>query len=420
VLGRAAIVAALALAAACAHAPGGSPDVDTDVDGATEADVLDGLEQAFLALRDGAHDDAHDWLELTVPAVDDLSLPGTTLEKAFASDVTKPYKGRPHERVLATTILAALDMERGRCDLALPTLRNAAFLDARSRPDEPSDAVLVHVLALRCLQDTHASPSDVERARGDLKSALDVTGAAARLDELERLALAPDLTLALDGVGPTVVVEGESREKARVVPSGDAAPAGVVDASPARDAVRIRLGGSLSSAARGPVVWSSSVQATTVRGRPFDEVLAARAAEKRAAWSTGTSLVHDGVTSAVSSSTKSPRQAIGGAVAATAGLGLAGLAALTDARADGRYVADLFERGVLLGTPSLAPSADLGSPPPHACSDTPAARSGAPRPRDPVVCHDVDDGRRPARVAARGAGEAARSVPGVRHAGGAR
>lgn len=88
---------------------------------------------------------------------------------AFSADADTPYRGRPHERVLTAVMLAVMDMERGRYDMALPTLKNAEFLDARwqSMP-YGTDAPLVYALSLRALTKLGSSQQDVDRARHGL------------------------------------------------------------------------------------------------------------------------------------------------------------------------------------------------------------------------------------------------------------
>ena len=108
--------------------------------------VLNELDYGFYALRLGQHAKARALLGKAVATFNDLALDGSALERAFASDVHKPYRGRPHERVFASAVLAALDMERGRCDLALPTLRNAAFLDVKAAYDRVWRTGLWHQL----------------------------------------------------------------------------------------------------------------------------------------------------------------------------------------------------------------------------------------------------------------------------------
>lgn len=395
-------VAALAsslLPLGCAHTREDDPSIEEVVSGDGDP-TLDALEQAFLALRAGDHDDARAWLEDATATFDDLALEGTTLEKAFAADARKPYRGRPHERVLASVVLAALDIERGRCDLALPSLKNAAWLDARSDPQDTTDVALVHVLTLRCLMQRNAAAGDVERARDDLRRALDIAGSPGRAFELEALAAAPDLALAFDGEGPEIRAAGDAGERAIFVPSSSTTTSltGRVEEAPiAADAVVVQLGDRPADATTGLTVWSSTYQATTVQGRPFEEVLRERAAFRRRSLNEGSRLVHEGlrdVTTAVDRGRSKPvadRQTtlaaiLSGGAVATAGMGLAALGAATDARPDLRSVTTLFERGVLLGERPLAwmrtdRGASSTSEPVDASLFVPPAPAPAPRGR---------------------------------------
>lgn len=313
-------------------------------------DTLHDLERAFALLRKGKKSSARRLLERAVHRFDDLAMESTPLEAMFASDVNKPYRGRPHERVLAAAVLAALDIERGRCDLAVPTLRNAAWLDARARPTDPSDAVLVHALALRCIERMPGMlASDKQRVRDELRAALTVTKEEKRYDGIVALATRDDVVLQLAGVGPSVVADGVHGERVRVLPG-----------SARGDVVRVALGGRARKSSQASTqVWSSTTQATTISGRPYDEVLARKAQAKsahhasadanwsRARQSVDETLRHrdregNGV---------DPKKAIAGALFATSSMGFASLANATDARADTRYVKTLFETASLSAAP---------------------------------------------------------------------
>jgi hypothetical protein len=324
-------------------------------------DTLHDLERAFALLRKGAgkHTAARKLLERAVPRFDDLAIESTPLEAAFASDANKPYRGRPHERVLAAALLAALDMERNRCDLAIPTLRNAAWLDARAKPSDPSDAVLVHALAVRCMEQMSGmSRGDKQRVRDDLRAALDVTKEGARFDEVVALATRESLVLELGGTGPSVVTEGTYGERARIAPGQSAPESGAK--------VRIKLGRvrtatTATASTDGDdgddarlIVWSSTTQATTVSGRPYDEVLAKRAQSKSAhdagardQWSRAQERSANAVRGARGGKVDA-KQALAGALFATSSVGFASLANATDARADARYVRTLFETAALV------------------------------------------------------------------------
>lgn len=302
-------------------------------------DTLHDLENAFTALRRDNHARARKLLARAVARFDDLAVDATPLDVAFASDARKPYRGRAHERVLATTLLAALDIERGRCDLAIPTLRNAAFLDLRTKPGQPSDALLIHVLALRCIDRLPgAQASDRERVREDLRAALAQLKQEKRLDELVALAARPSLRLVLDGVGPSVVAQGAYGERTSIVAG-----------TPGGARVTIALGGRADKRVDegdedGIEVWSSTTQATTVNGRPFEDVLAKRAQTKAQHEAEGAALWQRARDSARNSA---PTSTLATALLASTSVAHTSLANATDVRADTRYVHALFERATL-------------------------------------------------------------------------
>ena len=345
-------VTAIAMALpGCAHA-----DAMGGGDDARDA-VLDDLSDAFADLRSADHDGAHRSLARATAQFDDLHLDGGALEEALMSDADKPYRGRPFERVLAEVTLAALDIERGRCDLALPTLLQAAFLDAKANPKDASDAVVVHALTLRCLVHTKASDGDVVRARDALRTAVGATGGSADVaDEVEALALRDDAALAFDGTGPSVRLDGDAGERAVIVPSTAPAPAQVLAAAVPDDAVIVRLGDATTPVAatparadafapgRGLVVWSSTAHATSVHGRPFTEVLQQRAAFRAQSLAKGRARIR----AASMTTRRDAGSALAAAYLASSGATLTALAAATDARADDRCVEGLFERIVLV------------------------------------------------------------------------
>lgn len=108
---------------------------------------------------------------------------------------------------------------------------------------------------------------------------------------------------------------------------------------------------------RALVVWSSTQQATTVQGRPFDDVLAERARTKDAYESAANARLRQAQATARSTArqrdVKNPRAALGNIATsfllAGTGAGLAVAGAATDARADARSVTGMFERVILVG-----------------------------------------------------------------------
>ncbi|MFZ9887534.1 MAG: hypothetical protein ACO3JL_08530 [Myxococcota bacterium] len=150
------------------------------------------LEQAFALLRKASSDKeaarARSFLEQAFTTFEDLRDP-ENFSVAFTADEDTPYRGRPHERVLAATTLALLDAANGRCDLALPTLRAAEFLDVRwQKLAFGTDAALVYAAALYCLGETKGRAEDVQRAEQGLALTLRYQAAAEPMRALLRRA----------------------------------------------------------------------------------------------------------------------------------------------------------------------------------------------------------------------------------------
>ena len=146
--------------------------VNRAVAAAPEDATLVRLEQAFALLRRARSDDdvarARTQLEQAYLTFEDLRDP-ENMSVAFTVDGNTPYRGRPHERVLAATTLALTDAVNGRCDLALPTLKAAEFLDVRwQRLAFGTDAAAVYALSVYCLAETNGREEDVRRAEEGL------------------------------------------------------------------------------------------------------------------------------------------------------------------------------------------------------------------------------------------------------------
>ena len=115
---------------------------------------------------------AEKYLENAFGTFEDLRDP-ENFSKAFTPDNQTPYRGRPFERMLTAMLLALLDTSRERCDMALPALKAAEFLDARWQPFMfGSDAPMVYALMLRCFVETKNSSQDFERAQNGLTLSL--------------------------------------------------------------------------------------------------------------------------------------------------------------------------------------------------------------------------------------------------------
>ena len=115
---------------------------------------------------------AHGYLESAYNTFEDLHDP-ENFSKAFTPDSKTPYRGRPYERMLTAIMLALLDASNQKCNLALPALRTAEFLDARWQSFSfGTDAPITYALMLRCLHQNQSSSSDIDRAVDGLTRAL--------------------------------------------------------------------------------------------------------------------------------------------------------------------------------------------------------------------------------------------------------
>ena len=112
--------------------------------------------------------EAQSYLEKAYGTFEDLRDP-VNFSKAFTTDSQTPYRGRPYERMLTAMLIAMIDTENQRCDMALPALKAAEFLDARWQPFMfGSDAPLIYALMIRCLNQTNNQSQDLTRAKDGL------------------------------------------------------------------------------------------------------------------------------------------------------------------------------------------------------------------------------------------------------------
>lgn len=132
--------------------------------------VFADLLQAFSLLRTG--DIANSLtrkkilglLESSVFSFEDMSDP-INFSLAFSADESKPFRGRPHERMFASAITGVLKLAENLCGEALPYLKNAEWLDARFNAQPfGTDAPLIYALMYRCLAQIKASQADINRA----------------------------------------------------------------------------------------------------------------------------------------------------------------------------------------------------------------------------------------------------------------
>jgi hypothetical protein len=203
-------VAVLALLA-CGLATGavaGPPRIDDP--------VLRDVERAFATLRadrPAVAARARAVLADVAAALDDLADERASLEAALGGDDGAAWRGLPHERVFILLTLAALDVDAGRCDLALPTLKNALHhrdrgLVQRGEVVPDDDHALADVLRARCA--IVAGVGDVEAARAALRARPDG-------EALHAAATAPALVLEFVGRAPGIAATGVGGEQGRLV-----------------------------------------------------------------------------------------------------------------------------------------------------------------------------------------------------------
>jgi hypothetical protein len=213
---RAAIVAIAMAAALGSASSSASPPTRPPDD-----PVLRDVERAYgilRAARPAAAARARALLAAAAAALDDLADDRDGLGAALGGDDAAAWRGLPHERVMVLLTLAALDVDAGRCDLALPTLKNArhhrdqASLQ-RGEAVAADDLLLADVLRARCA--IHDGVGDVDAAR----AALQVRPEGERL--LAAVA-APALQLRFSGRAPAVTAGGAHGAVGSLAWSGDA------------------------------------------------------------------------------------------------------------------------------------------------------------------------------------------------------
>jgi hypothetical protein len=133
--------------------------------------VFADLLQAFALMRTGDLNKANTRKEIlgllatSVSSFEDMTDP-VNFSSAFSLDEDKAYRGRPHERMFASTMAGVFLMAENRCGEALPYLRNAEFLDARfQKMPFGTDAPLIYALMYRCLIEQKADKHDIDHAK---------------------------------------------------------------------------------------------------------------------------------------------------------------------------------------------------------------------------------------------------------------
>jgi hypothetical protein len=189
--------------------------------------VLRDVERAYAILRADRPAAAHrarPLLSRAAAALDDLADDRDSLEAAVGGDDAAAWRGLPHERVMVLLTLAALDVDAGRCDLALPTLKNARHHRDRAALQRreavaADDLLLAEVLRARCA--VRDGVGELEAAR----AALLVRPDGARL---LAAATAPSLRLTFSGRAPAITAGGGQGELGSLSFSADTATAFVV------------------------------------------------------------------------------------------------------------------------------------------------------------------------------------------------
>ena len=341
-----------------------------DVHAADGDPTLRRAEAAFSALehdRKGAHLRARRLLSDVVDTFDDVGSSGDALTEALRSDNTKAWRGLPHERIALLIVLAALDLESGHPELALPALRNADLQHARSRlladgDDNAAPLLSVALLTLRALADlgaddvTHSQHPRWQEAWRGLDAAYGAAPAdTAPLPSLVAAVLDNNAVWRLEGRGPILVSSGAGASNAAfVAPDNDDDDGG---------GVTIAIGGRRRGAAVArdgevragtAMVWSSLAMAQQQGRRAVADQLAGRAQQQQALQQQSRRLWDQGRAGSVQAvNTAKPTTIFGAALALVGSVGAAGAAAVIDPRMDTRVVTRLPE-SMGLSLPSTA------------------------------------------------------------------
>lgn len=321
----------------------------TTVNAALPADpVLRDVERAFQILRDdrpGAANRARGVLAQAATALDDLVDDRETAAVIVGGDDSAAWRGLPHERVFILLTLAALDVDAGRCDLALPTLKNALNHRDRGRLQQGAagqanadDPAVVTVLTARCaLKD---GVGDVEAARAALVA---LPGGAAMLP----LVMADAMTLRFTGQAPTVVATGTHGEGGQLSFRDDDAPA---------FSITIGRGGRAAKAKKASTKASPKAATTThvlhdLRREAAvpGAMAAARRGEAARQKSTMSAQANQYASRGASAVQSGPgRNLLGAGLLLTAAAGMTATSAVVDARVDTRTATSMPARILLI------------------------------------------------------------------------
>jgi hypothetical protein len=299
--------------------------------------VLRDVEQAFGILRanrPGAAGRARAHLTRVAAVLDDLDPTRSDVARVVAGDGAAPWRGLPHERVLALLTLAALDVDAGRCDLALPTLKNAEHHQARAAlaagvtvaaaADANADLVLADVLRLRCAHQDGADAA-IDANHAAIRNAVLARPGGARLASA---AIGKTLDLVFRGHTPTIEATGANGEQAVLRHHDDSTVAFVI-----RLGSSARRGRAVAEPKNAAIVWDAQTQA---RGPgPASSIRRQeKARNKQALGNQSTTWASQGSQAAVGARTS--RDLLGAALLLSASAGAAASNAVVDAAVDTR------------------------------------------------------------------------------------
>lgn len=286
--------------------------------------VLRDVERAFDILRadrPAAANRARPLLVRAAAALDDLTDDRDSLVAAVGGDDAAAWRGLPHERVMVLLTLAVLDVDAGRCDLALPTLKNArhhrdrAMLQ-RGEPVPDDDLLLAELLRARCaLVD---GVGDIDDARAALQARPDAPRLIAAVTS-------PMLQLSFSGRAPGVVAGGSHGEHGSLSWSGD---------TEAAFSITIGRGRPTTTSSAAPLVVHDLKTEARPPGPAATQRRAAQASTKTALQQQAQQYASRGQQTATQA--KGVRGVVGAGLLFGAAAGLSVTTAVVDTRGDGR------------------------------------------------------------------------------------
>lgn len=158
-------------------------------------EVFAELLQAFALMRTGTIEEKStqkeimDLLASSVSSFEDMT-DTVNVSKAFSLDEGKRFLGNATERMISSAMLGVFYMAQNRCDIALPYLRNAEFLDARfQKMPFGTDAPFIYALMYRCLKNT-------SQDQAKLKHVMDAIFRSIRFLNLKEALIMPLMAMA--------------------------------------------------------------------------------------------------------------------------------------------------------------------------------------------------------------------------------